>query len=46
MVKIRDSLLTEYINSDNFSLQAYSSDYELEIGLIGYDVVNSLRFEF
>lgn len=37
---MRDSLLNEFDLTKNFTLVKYSIDEELEMGLIGYDVIN------
>ncbi|CAD8094952.1 unnamed protein product [Paramecium sonneborni] len=43
---VRNELLNEYKNSQNFSVQQYSLNEQLEIGLISYDAVSNIKLQF
>ncbi|CAD8177637.1 unnamed protein product [Paramecium octaurelia] len=43
---VRNELLNEYKNSQNFSVQQYSLNEQLEIGLISYDAVSNIKAQF
>ncbi|CAD8178702.1 unnamed protein product [Paramecium pentaurelia] len=43
---VRNELLNEYKNSQNFSIQQYSLNEQLEIGLINYDAVSNIKLQF
>ncbi|CAK78495.1 unnamed protein product (macronuclear) [Paramecium tetraurelia] len=43
---VRNELLTEYKNSQNFSIQSYTLNEQLEIGLISYDAVSNIKLQF
>ncbi|CAD8068859.1 unnamed protein product [Paramecium sonneborni] len=44
--KVRNQLLNEFEQSNNFSIETINIQSDLEIGLIAYDVLNDLRDQF